>query len=66
MDGRLAEAYTNLEHYECQLREMDKLRQNLTIYDNLLEGESSKLSRSTRHAVDSDNFSSMTSEYNEG
>jgi hypothetical protein len=37
--GRFAEAYTNREHYEAQLREMNKLRQNLTIYDQLLEAQ---------------------------
>jgi len=46
-DGRYAEAYTNREFYEGELREMNKLRQNLNIYDNLLEGQTSKLMQSS-------------------
>ena len=42
-EGRLAEAYTNREYYENQLREMNKLRENLNIYDNLLVGQTSRL-----------------------
>ena len=44
-EGRYAEAYTNREHYENQLREMNKLRQNLNIYDNLLVGQTSRLTQ---------------------
>lgn len=51
-DGRLAEAYTNREYYECQLREMDKLRQNLTIYDNLLENQVSGLGMQKKAALE--------------
>lgn len=47
-DGRYAEAYTNREFYEGELREMNKLRQNLNIYDNLLEGQTSKLMQSSK------------------
>lgn len=46
--GRLAEAYTNREYYECQLREMEKLRQNLMIYDKLLENQVSGLTKGGR------------------
>ena len=40
---RYAEAYTNLEYYEDQLREMDKLKQNLSVYENLLLSETQQL-----------------------
>ena len=42
-EERFAEAYTNLDYYGDQIRQMDKLKQNLTIYENLLEFESNKI-----------------------
>eukprot|EP00347_Sterkiella_histriomuscorum_P016668 403352312 len=44
-EERYAETYTNLEYYEDQLRQMDKLKQNMSIYENLLENESDKLNK---------------------
>ncbi|CDW87924.1 protein kinase domain containing protein [Stylonychia lemnae] len=44
-EERFAETYTNLEYYEDQIRQMEKLKQNMSIYDNLLENETEKLGK---------------------